>query len=492
MTVLDMIRAAPAEASGPWACHPWPRHVLPRDAWRAMAAALAQDGAGLLGLWADPTHVHALLRHGLDIRIASVAVEATRYPALSATRPAASRFERMIRDLWGHEPEGGVDDRAWLDHGRWPLSHPQSPRPGLPGGAVEPPAFPALDESGLMQVPLGPNSGRPDEPAHLRLAVRGQTVARAEARLGYAHKGTLALMQGKSPRAAARFVARLAAEATVAHSLAFARAAESALGVAVPPRAVALRAAMLEHEQIAGHLDDVGRMADAAGLARLRDEAGWLREQWLRAAAQAFGHRLMMDVVVPGGLAADVAADQAAGWLRAADAMAGSLPALHRMAEPLLARLAGLAVIRGARTGVVGRAAGAAFDARALDPAHADRQPEPSPERYGDAAARCRVRLADIADSLRLIRILLSDLPDDPVATALPMESGEGLGCAESLRGTVWHWLRLDHGQIVAAFPCDPGWILWPLAEAALAGQDAADATMILLSCGLPVSGVDL
>jgi hypothetical protein len=52
--------------------------------------------------------------------------------------------------------------------------------------------------------------------------------------------------------------------------------------------------------------------------------------------------------------------------------------------------------------------------------------------------------------------------------------------------------LRLDHGQIAAAFPCDPGWALWPLAEAAIAGGTEEDAAMIRLSCGLPVSGLDL
>ena len=229
----------------------------------------------------------------------------------------------MIRDLWGHTAEGGRDDRTWLDHGRWPLAHPLSPRPGLPGGAVEPPEFASLDEPGVMQVPLGPIHGTIGEPAHLRLTTRGDTVLRAEARLGYAHKGTLALMRGKSPRTAARFVARLAAEATVAHSIAFARATEAALDVEAPPRAAALRAVMAEQERIAGHLDDLGQMADAAGLAPLHAAAGREREVLLRAADRAFGHRLMMDVVVPGGVAADIAPDGRRRSLRAAARRAG-------------------------------------------------------------------------------------------------------------------------------------------------------------------------
>ncbi|HVC59437.1 MAG TPA: nickel-dependent hydrogenase large subunit [Acetobacteraceae bacterium] len=488
MTAFALIRAGGAEP-----CRPWPRHSLPRSDWAAMVAALAHDATALLGLWADTLQVHALFRDGSDVLVASVAVEAGSYPALSPALPAAALFERMIGDLWGHAAEGGRDGRAWLNHGRWPLAHPLSPRPGLPGGAVEPPEFATMDEAGVMQIPLGPIHGAIEEPAHLRLAARGDEVLRAEARLGYAHKGTLALMRGKSPRTAARFVARLAAEATVAHALAFARATEAALGVAVPPRAAALRAVMTEQERIAGHLDDLGRMADAGGLAPLHAAAGRQRELLLRASDLAFGHRLMMDVVIPGGVAADIAADGTAALRNALDGTAAALPGLRRRMDPLLARLEGVGVIAGADAGgVVGRAAGRAFDARLLDPAYAAPGLAAPLERAGDAAARCRVRLAEIADSVRLLRALLDGLPEGPVSVALPAESGEGLGCAESLRGAVWHWLRLDHGQIAAAFPCDPGWTLWPLAEAAIAGGPAEEVDMIRLSCGLPVSALDL
>jgi Ni,Fe-hydrogenase III large subunit len=514
MTALDLIRAAPAEP-----CRPWPRHILARPDWESMAAALARDAATLLGLWADTIQVHALFRDGRDVLCASVAVEAGRYPALSPTRPAAALFERMIRDLWGHAAEGGRDDRPWLDHSRWPLAHPLSPRPGLPGGAVEPPEFVSLDEPELMQLPFGPIHGAIEEPAHLRITARGEAVLRAEARLGYAHKGTLALMRGKSPRTAARFVARLAAEATVAHSLAFARATEAALGVAAPPRALALRAVMSELERIAGHLDDLGRMADAAGLAPLHATTGRERELLLRATERAFGHRLAMDVVVPGGIAADIAPDGARTIGRALDALAQALPELRRRMDPLLGRLERVGVIAGANGGgltaraavgtdasgvvayastgadaggMVGRAGGHSFDARVLDPVYRTFGLTPPSERAGDAAARCRLRRAEITDSLGMVQELLDELPEGQISVALPADSGEGIGCAESLRGAVWHWLRLDHGQIAAAFPCDPGWALWPLAEAAIAGGPVKDVEMIRLSCGLPVSGLDL
>jgi Ni,Fe-hydrogenase III large subunit len=110
----------------------------------------------------------------------------------------------------------------------------------------------------------------------------------------------------------------------------------------------------------------------------------------------------------------------------------------------------------------------------------------------GDAAARQHLRLFEISESLRLIGAVFDTLPDGPLTVALPQASGEGIGCAESIRGDVWHWLRLDHGQIAAIFPRDPGWALWPLAERVLVNADADDAPLIRASLALPASGMDL
>ena len=464
MSVASLIRAGEAEA-----CRPWPRFSLTQGAWAELAAALTQrDAPVLAGLWADTRQVHALFRDGSDALIASVAVEARSYPALSAAFSATSRSERLIRDLWGHAATGGIDERSWLDHGRWPMAHPLSPRPGLPGGAVEPPQFPVVELMGAMQVPVGPVHGLLAEPAHLRLTAFGDRVLRAEARLGYAHKGILALMRDKSPRAAARFVARLAAEATVAHSVAFARAAEAALDTPAPPRAAALRAAMLEHEIVAGHLDNLAQLADAAGLAPLHAALGAEQEPLLRAAERAFGHRLMMDAVVPGGVAADLAPDGITALRRTWKGLAAALPALRRRLDPLFGRLEGV--------GIVPRTASVRL----------------GPYAAHDAAARCRARLAAIGHSLERLDTALDTLPEGPVSAVLPAENGEGLESAASLRGPVWHWLRLDHGQIAACFPCDPGWWLWPLAEAALADAIVEEQDMIRLSLGLPCAALDL
>ena len=494
MSPFDLVNATELEPHRPWS-----RRVLSRADWAAMASA-RQPGPdlSLLALWADTAQVHALLLDNASDFVLPVAVslEAGRYPALSPAWPIAAWFERLISDLWGHVADGGHDLRPWLDHGQWSGAQPLAARPDPASSPDGQEAFPVSEAGELMQVPLGPVQDLIGEARHIRLTLRGGTVLRAESRLGYTHKGVVTLMWGKSPRAAARFAARLAGDATVAHSLAFARAAEAALDITPPPRAAVLRAAMAELERITGHLDALAVQAEGVGFPALHAECGLHRERLLRAIGAAFGHRLMMDCVVPGGLAIEITSDGCSGIRTALNGLDAGLAALRRRWDKLLARLDGLgtvapaAVAAWAAGGVVGRASGRAFDVRRFDTAC----PTPSPctERAGDVAARCRVRIGQIADSIRLVRALLDEVPGGAITAAVPAESGEGIGCAESVRGDVWHWLRLDHGQIAAAFPRDPGWALWPLAETAITGCRMEEVDVILHSFGLAASPVDL
>lgn len=367
-------------------CAPWPRHVLSPEDWARLGET---PTLSLLALWADTVQVYALFRGATgEMLFVSTNVVEGAYPALSPAFPLAVWFERMVRDLWGHGALGGIDERPWLDHGRWLRTVPMALRPGPPS-APESPEFLPMDDEALDQVPLGPVRPGIAPAAHLRLTVSGETIVRAEARLGYTHKGTLSLIRGKSPRAAARFAARLVGEATVAHSIAFARATEAALGVEIPPRATALRDLMSHIERTLATADDI------------------IAEALRRAANLAFGHRLMMDCVVPGGVAANIAP--------------GGLEALQQ----------------------------------ALN--------KPMP-----------------------------DLPEGQVSVALPSESGEGIGHATGPHGDIWHWLRLDHGQIASAFLCDPGWMRWRELEVALTATTLDELIATGDGFELPTSGVDL
>lgn len=495
-----IIRAAPIER-----VRPWPRHALGPETWRALVVALIDDvSLDLLALWDDGARVHAIFIDpvGTVLPVATPVVEG-RYPALSRARPCAAWFERMIRDLWGHEAEGARDLRPWLDHGRWSAHAPMSTRPIPSAGAPEPPEFLPAEGEDLHQIGIGPIQGGIAGPGHFRFHAFGETVVRLETRLGYAHKGQLALMRGKSPRAAARYAARLSGDSTVAHSIAYALAVEAALEIAASPRAQALRAVMAELERVANHLGNIGAIVNEVAFAILPVRFGWHREAILQAAARAFGHRLMMDCVVPGGVAGDLAPEGTDAILQALDALDAELPALIRTyddSSSLMDRMIGVGVVTPhlafglAAGGFVGRASGRGFDARRTPgyPPYADLKLVVPTRSEGDVDARIRVRLDELRESSRLLRHLLAFLPSGPLTIELPSGSGEGIGVAEGFRGDIWHWISLDGGMIAAAFPRDPSWLQWPLLEEAAGSGTVADFPLISRSFNCAYSGVDL
>ncbi len=487
MSLVATLRAQPGLA-----CPPWGRHAVSPAQW----VALGQDESlALVALWGDALVVHALWRDAAGMLAVSVPVADGRYPALSPWRPGAALFERALRDLWGHAAEGGAA-RPWLDHGAWEVSAPMLARPPARGAAE------AAPEEGdeAEQLAFGPLCGGIAEAGRFRLVLQDGRVARAEARLGWLHKGIPALMRGKSPRAASRFAARLAGDAPVAHGIAFARAAEIACDTVPPPRALALRAAMAEAERMASHLADIEALALTAGAPLAASLCQRHAEALRRAAARAFGHRLMMDVVVPGGLSVDVAPEGEEALRTAAAALGRDLGELARLCEGLLLRLEGVAAVPAALAealasgGPAGRASGRDADLRRAPgyrPYH-DLVVSPVREAQGDAAARLRVWLAELRDSARMLRTVLAELPPGEIVATLPMVTGEGFGWAEGPRGDVWTWLRQEGGQIAGVFQRDPGWLHLPLMEAAATGCAPEDWPIVRASFGLSHAGMDL
>ena len=283
--------------------HPWPRAIATADVWRDAIGGLANGTLSLLGLWGDDGTVHMGL---LDeaavpnaVAVLSLPCPDGAFPSVGVSHPPAIRLERTIFDLFGFVPSDAVDVRPWLDHGRWGESHhrdsPPKPYPFLP-----------VEGEDLHQIPVGPVHAGIIEPGHFRFTASGETVVRLEERLGYVHKGIEALMTGASLERAASLACHTSGDSAVAYGIAFARAVEAALSITPPPRAVYLRALMAELERIANHLGDFGAIANDASFTLLHTHCGMLRERTLRAADSAFGHRLMRDRIVPGGVRNDV------------------------------------------------------------------------------------------------------------------------------------------------------------------------------------------
>jgi Ni,Fe-hydrogenase III large subunit len=486
---------------------PWPRAIVNANTWNLASIRLADGHLTLLSLWGDGNTVNMALLDEAPFGIGIITIECPdgRFPSVGAVHPPAIRLERAVRDLYGLQPERLPDQRPWLDHGRWDVQHPLGANPNaLPAAA--PYAFLPVEGESLHQIPVGPVHAGIIEPGHFRFTANGETVVRLEQRLGYVHKGIESLMVGADLERGARLAARTSGDSTVAYGLAFAHAAEAALGVEIPPRAAWLRALMAELERLANHFGDFGAICNDASFSIMHAQCGVLRERVLRAAA-GFGHRLMMDAVVPGGVAADLAPDGAAqlrDLLTEIGRLFPQLVELYDNTASLQDRTVTTGILKPALArqfgagGYVGRACGRAFDARraiAYPPYDSLKFEVPVLD-AGDVNARVWIRIREIEQSIGLIVQILAGLPKGALrvpAEAAGASSREGLGFAEGFRGDVLAWLRLDgDGRIARCHLRDPSWFQWPLLEAVIEGNIVADFPLCNKSFNCSYAGHDL
>jgi Ni,Fe-hydrogenase III large subunit len=115
--------------------------------------------------------------------------------------------------------------------------------------------------------------------------------------------------------------------------------------------------------------------------------------------------------------------------------------------------------------------------------------------RNGDVAARVTVRFEEIAESLRLVRLILDRLPAGD--TLVPIRAREdraiGFGWVEGWRGEVFVALELGASdRIERLHPHDPSWQNWPVLEHAVLGNIVPDFPLINKSFNLSYSGHDL
>jgi Ni,Fe-hydrogenase III large subunit len=485
---------------------PYPRVVVDASAWSAACIGLADGACTLLALWAETDTVHMAL---IDEAVAAVGVVSLpcpggRYPSVGRLHPPALRLERTIRDLFGLEPEGLPDSRPWLDHGQWGRRHPLgTPQPDH---AEQPYAFLPAEGPSLNEIAVGPVHAGIIEPGHFRFTTSGETVVRLEQRLGYTHKGVESLLRGAGLDQAARLAGRVSGDSTVAYALAFARATEAALGTQAPPRAAWLRALMAELERLANHLGDIGAICNDASFLIMHAYCGGLREQVLRVADVVFGHRLMRDLIVPGGVTADIDRGATTGIRATLAEIRQRLPkliAIYDHTASLQDRTVGTGILSPALArqygagGFVGRASGRRFDARrALRYPPYDVLSFDVPElQDGDVNARVWIRIREVEQSLGLIEQILEKLPPGAIRIepAPASEAREGMSIVEGFRGDVLAWLRLDEdGTVGRCHLRDPSWFQWPLLEAVIEGNIVADFPLCNKSFNCSYSGQDL
>jgi Ni,Fe-hydrogenase III large subunit/Ni,Fe-hydrogenase III component G len=484
-----------------------------------MACRLAwEQGGQLVALWATDDRdrdrgycLRVVLRDGDGLTLLEQMLpdDEARFPDLSPIFPAANRMQRATFDLAGVQCDAD-DQRPWTWQAAWPIDRfplrrdfEASPK-WEPGEEDYP--FVRVGGDGVHEIPVGPVHAGVIEPGHFRFQVVGEKVLRLEERLGYTHKGIEKRFEALPIVEACRLAGRVSGDSTVAYAWAYAQALEAIAKVPVPPRALWLRALCLERERVANHLGDLGALGNDGGFAVGLAQFSRLKEDVLRLNRQAFGHRLLMDVVVPGGVARDLAEVDAVAMRAQTTALAREVRTLREIYDDHAGlqdrfRMCGqvpreLAAKLGL-TGFASRASGLVEDLRCdfPTPPYETLAVRKVTRADGDVAARVAVRFDETFESLRLIDVMLDAVPEGEIATPLPEIPAFqlALGVTEGWRGPVL--VALESGPnntIRRCHPHDPSWQNWPVLEHAVIGNIVPDFPLINKSFNLSYSGHDL
>ena len=434
-------------------------------------------------------------------------------PSQATVYPAANRSERHTQDLFGITFTGHPDNRRWIRHQAWGKhSYPLRKDFSVQGEpqAVTPPdmnyPFIKAHGAGVYEIPVGPVHAGIIEPGHFRFLAVGELILNLEERLGYVHKGIEKIAEGRTPDSLARLAGRISGDTTVGHCWAACQAMEQAAGITIPPRAVLIRGILAERERVANHLGDMGAICNDVAFVFAQMQFTRLRELWLRTHATVFGHRLLMDRIVPGGVSCDLSETACTlikqEMLQLKKELSEVMPAidLNSSLEDRLYTAGYLSPETAAAFGTlgyVGRASGQDYDVRRDAPYSPYDQVmfKVALENKGDIASRFWVRYKEINAALKLIDQFIAQLAEGDILAdwQTPPAGSEALGIVEGWRGEITTYVRFDDDNKIARFyPRDPSILNWPALEKLTLNNIVPDFPVCNKSLNGSYSGNDL
>ncbi|MBF0565783.1 MAG: NADH-quinone oxidoreductase subunit C [Nitrospirae bacterium] len=496
--------------------------TVPKEKFVDAAKTMKKAFALLAAEWATDESpmgrgfgVYACYRWGAEYLIVKteISVDDPTFPSLTKQFVPAYRFERQIKSLMGITPAGHPDPRPWIKFEDWPEDawplrksfDPSKPMSRVKGEYQ----WIKADGEGVYEIPVGPVHAGIIEPGHFRFQAVGETVINLEGRLGYVHKGIEKRFESLSWHEGARLAARVSGDTTVAHVLAYCMAMESMAGCNPPERALWLRALFLERERIANHLGDLGAICNDAAFAFMLYQMMRLKEMLMRTNHKLFGHRFIMDKVIPGGVAVDIGPEGKSEIYNEMDYLSKEfekLVAIYDENSSLEDRVRDTGILSAEMArelcvvGIVARASGLNLDCRIFNPF----PPYGQYERLkldvpvlvtGDVHARAWVRVLEVRESIRLIRWLLVNLPGGAIACpeTMPEPGSAGFAAVEGWRGEIIYWLQAGlKGEINRCMVRDPSSVNWLGLEQSIHGNIVPDFPLCNKSYNQSYSGHDL
>jgi Ni,Fe-hydrogenase III large subunit/Ni,Fe-hydrogenase III component G len=382
-----------------------------------------------------------------------------RIDSITPLIPGAAWAEQEFHDMIGVEPVGHPDPRRLVLPDDWPKGvHPlrrdvayNYRPPSVDDAAPELKAPP----KGTSVVPIGPFFPVLEEPARFRLFVEGETVVGCDYRGFYNHRGIEKLGDSVLTWDRIPFLAeRICGICGFIHSTCYCQAAEKAAGIVVPRRAAYIRTIMLELERIHSHLLWLGIAGHIIGFDTVLMQTWRIREPVMWLTEEISGNRKTYGMNMVGGVRRDISDAQLPRIREVLATVEREAIAVRKAIiddSTLHARTKGVGPLstEWAReicaVGPPARASNVPIDARLDHPyaAYDDLPPHLCIADGCDTWARVIVRLDELADSIRLVREAIDNLPAGPVLAEFDeIPAGRiGVSAVEAPRGEAIHFV---------------------------------------------------
>lgn len=312
-----------------------------------------------------------------------------------------------------------------------------------------------------MTINMGPQHPSTHGVLRLVLTLEGEIVREVRPVIGYLHTGMEKECEDQNWRQAVTIVTRMDYLAPFFNEQVYSLAVEELLGVEVPERGRAIRVMMTELNRIASHLVWLATQGMDMGAISMMVYGFRDRELIIDLFEQVTGLRMNHNYIIPGGVWQDLPD----GWETTVEDILQIIPKRLDEYEELLTsnpiwkqRTKGVGVIDSERalelgvTGPILRATGVAWDLRKSSPYQGiDRYEFDVPTAEdGDVFARYQVRLAEMRQSLGIVRQVMDSIPDgefktgDPKVTPPPRKE-----LAHSMEAVIHHFKIVVQGYPV-------------------------------------------
>jgi len=424
------------------------------------------------------------------------------FHSVSKVLPASLWDERKMHELSGKEFIGIPDERPLIAH---PESSRFSKVPARKKKMHEYKFFGTGAEE-EFQIPVGPVHAGIIESGHFRFHVVGEKINKLEVRLSYLHKGIEELASDKEPESLFPLIEQVSGDESVANSVSYAQAVESAMSLKVSSRANSIRLILLELERIYSHLSDLGGISMDIGYYVSSSQFLVLREEMMRHNQTIYGNRFLRGLISIGGLSRDIPTSElhkTKEFLKRFSKTLLEIEKLTMASSTFLDRVftTGMVFQQTAKdlalVGPTARASGISCDLRKhfAYGAYKHNKLRESLALDGDVLARFMVKLNEIKESVRLISSETNKISNGPISqkTSKIKRKGSGIGICEAPRGASTFVVFLgEGGKITRILIRTASFRNWRAIEKAVKSNIIADFPVINKSFNLSYSGTDL